>query len=128
MIKEQGLTTTQVSQSMAIGETAIRRWIKQYAAEQSGQRGIGNPLTADQQRIRQLEHENRQLRGDVAILKKPRPSLPGNCNTLRADYTTAKEGLPRAAKLPGGRRSAVPAITAPGPVLPQRFYARLVTT
>jgi transposase len=70
MIKEQGLTTTQVSQSMDIGETAIRRWIKQYDTEQSGQRGIGNPLTADQQRIRQLEHENRQLRGDVDILKK----------------------------------------------------------
>jgi transposase-like protein len=29
MIKEQGLTTTQVSQSMGIDETAIRRWIKQ---------------------------------------------------------------------------------------------------
>ena len=70
MIKEQGLTATQVSQSMDIGETAIRRWIKQYEAEKNGQRGIGNPLTVDQQRIRQLEHENRQLRGDVAILKK----------------------------------------------------------
>ena len=51
MIKEQGLTTTQVSQSMNIGETAIRRWIKQYDAEQSGQRGIGNLLTADLLRI-----------------------------------------------------------------------------
>ncbi len=70
MIKEQGLTTNQVSQSMDIGETAIRRWIKQYQAEQSGQRGIGNPLTADLQRIRQLEHENRQLRGDDDIFKK----------------------------------------------------------
>lgn len=70
MIKEQGLTTTQVSQSMGIGETVIRRWLKQYEAEQNGQRGIGNPLTADQQRIRQLEYENRQLRGDVDILKK----------------------------------------------------------
>ncbi|MFT5532485.1 MAG: transposase [Burkholderiaceae bacterium] len=67
LIKEQGLTTTQVSQSVDIGETAIRRWIKQYDAEQSSQRGIGNPLTADQQRIRQLEHENRQFRGDVDI-------------------------------------------------------------
>lgn len=70
MIKEQGLTMTQVSRSMDIGETAIRRWIKQYEAEQNGQRGIGNALTADQQRICQLEHENRQLRGDVDILKK----------------------------------------------------------
>ena len=70
MIKEQGLSILHVSQSMDIGTTAIRRWLKQYEAEQSGQRGIGNPLTAEQQRIRQLEQENRQLRMDVDILKK----------------------------------------------------------
>ena len=32
--------------------------------------GIGKPLTAEQQRIHQLEAENKQLRGDVDILKK----------------------------------------------------------
>jgi transposase len=70
MIKEQGLSVQHVSESMSIGTSAIRRWVAQYAAEQSGQRGIGKPLTAEQQRIRQLEQENRQLRGDVDILKK----------------------------------------------------------
>ena len=70
MIKEQGLSIQHVSQSMDIGTTAIRRWLAQYEAEQSGKRGIGNALTAEQQRIRQLEQENRQLRMDVDILKK----------------------------------------------------------
>lgn len=70
MIKEQGLSVHHVSQSMDIGQTAIRRWLTQYDAEQSGQRGIGNPLTVEQQRIRHLETENRQLRMDVDILKK----------------------------------------------------------
>jgi transposase len=70
MIKEQGLSVQHVSQSMDIGQTAIRRWLTQYDAEQSGQRGIGNPLTVEQQRIRHLELENRQLRVDVDILKK----------------------------------------------------------
>ena len=70
MIKEQGLSVQHVSQSMSIGPTAIRRWVTQYEAEQGGQPGIGKPLTAEQQRIRQLELENRQLRGDVEILKK----------------------------------------------------------
>jgi transposase len=70
MIKEQGLSVQHVSESMNIGQSAIRRWATQYEAEQSGQRGIGNPLTAEQQRIRQLELENRQLRMDVDILKK----------------------------------------------------------
>ena len=70
MIQEQGLSVGHVSESMSIGTSAIRRWVAQYAAEQSGQPGIGKPLTAEQQRIRQLEQENRQLRGDVDILKK----------------------------------------------------------
>ena len=42
----------------------------QVDAEQLGHPGIGKPLTAEQQRIRQLEAENRQPRGDVDILKK----------------------------------------------------------
>ncbi len=71
MIKEQGLSVQHVSESMSIGPTAIRRWVEQYDAEQSGKPGIGKPLTPEQQRIRQLELENRQLREDVSILKKP---------------------------------------------------------
>jgi transposase len=78
MIKEQGLSVSQVCQDMNLGETAVRRWLKQVDAEQAGQKGLGKPLTAEQQRIRQLEAENRQLRMDNDILKKPRPSLPGN--------------------------------------------------
>jgi transposase len=70
MIREQGLSVSHVSQTMDIGETAIRRWMDQYEAEQQGQPGIGKPLTAEQQRIRQLEQENRQLRSDVEVLKK----------------------------------------------------------
>lgn len=70
MIKEQGLSVQCVSQSMDIGQTAIRRWLTQYQAEQNGQPGIGNPLTTEQQRIRHLEVENRQLHMDVDILKK----------------------------------------------------------
>jgi transposase len=70
MIKEQGLSVQNVSETMDIGSTAIRRWVAQYGAEQNGQAGIGKPLTAEQQRIRQLEHENRQLKGDVELLKK----------------------------------------------------------
>ena len=64
---------------MKLGESAVRRWLGQFEAEQSGQSGIGKPLTAvhqgisasAHQRIRQLESENKQLRGDVEILKKP---------------------------------------------------------
>ncbi len=70
MLQEQGLTVSQVCQELKLGETAVRRWVKQVQAEQSGQAGIGKPLTPDQQRIRQLEQENRQLRSDNKLLKK----------------------------------------------------------
>ena len=70
MIRSQGLSIGQVCRDMKLGETAVRRWVAQLDAEQLGQPGVGKPLTAEQQRIRQLEAENRQLRGDVDILKK----------------------------------------------------------
>ena len=78
MVKSQGLSVGQVCKDMKLGESAVRRWLTQFEAEQSGHSGIGKPLTAEQQRIRQLEAENRQLRGDVDILKNcprwtPRP-------------------------------------------------------
>ena len=70
MVKDQGLSVSQVSQTMSLGESAIRRWIRQYESELTGQPGIGKPLTPEQQRIRQLEAELRQLRMDNDILKK----------------------------------------------------------
>ena len=44
---------------MSVGTSAIRRRVAQYAVEQSGQPGIGKPLTAEQQQVPQLEQENR---------------------------------------------------------------------
>lgn len=70
MVVDRGLSLSQVSKDMDVGLTALRRWIAQYRAEQSGEAGIGKPLTAEQQRIRQLEQENRQLRSDNDLLKK----------------------------------------------------------
>jgi transposase len=70
MIKEQDIGVSQLCRDMNLGETAVRRWIAQFDAEQLGQAGIGKPLTAEQQRIRQLEGENRQLRQDNDLLKK----------------------------------------------------------
>jgi transposase len=70
MIKVQGLSVGQVCKDMDLVESVVRRWLSQVEAEQAGLPGIGKPITAEHQRIRQLELENRQLRGDVEILKK----------------------------------------------------------
>lgn len=70
MVKEQDLSVSQVCRDLNLGETAVRRWLAQFEAEQLGQSGIGKPLTAEQQRIRALEAEVRRLREDNDILKK----------------------------------------------------------
>lgn len=70
MVRDQGLSVGQVCRDMKLGDTAVRRWVAQFDAEQLGQSGIGKPLTAEQQRIRELEMENRQLRTDNDLLKK----------------------------------------------------------
>ena len=78
MIRDQGLSVGQVCRDMDLVESAVRRWVEQFDEEAAGRPGMGKPLTAEQQRIRQLEAENRQLKSDNEILKKHRPSLPGN--------------------------------------------------
>ena len=70
MVVDQGIGVSQIVKDMQIGETAVRRWVQQYQAEQRGQSGIGKPLSAELQRIRQLEQENRLLRSDNELLKK----------------------------------------------------------
>jgi len=70
MVREQNLSVRQVCEDLNIDDASLRRWLAQYDAEQSGQPGHGLPLTPDQQRIRTLESENRQLRQDVSLLKK----------------------------------------------------------
>ena len=70
MVKDQGIGVSQVCRDMDLGETAVRRWVAQYEAEQLGQAGIGKPLSAEQQRIRELEKELQQVKMDNDLLKK----------------------------------------------------------
>ena len=70
MIRDQGLSVGQVCRDMDLVESAVRRWVEQFDEEAAGRPGFGKPLTAEQQRIRQLEAENRQLKSDNEILKK----------------------------------------------------------
>ncbi len=70
MIREQGLSVSRVCTDLELVDSAVRRWLAQYDAEQLGQTGIGKPLTSEQQRIRELEAENRRLRSDNDLLKK----------------------------------------------------------
>jgi len=94
MAKDQGLSISQVCQDMNLGETAVRRWLKQLNAEHAGQSWIGNPLTAEQQRIRQLEAEVRQLRLDNDILiptRGTRKSIGLLCPGTQMNYRLVQQ-------------------------------------
>ena len=70
LIRKQGLTITQVCTDNNLGQSTVHRWLNQYDIELQGLAGTGLPITPDQRRIRELERENKRLRGDVDILKK----------------------------------------------------------
>lgn len=70
MIREQNVSLGQVCRDMDLVDSAVRRWVEQYDAEQAGGPGQGKPLTGERQRIRELEAENRRLKEDVTLLKK----------------------------------------------------------
>ena len=79
MVREQSLSVGQVCKDMNLIGSAVRRWLTQFDAEMVGRPGIGKPLTAEQQRIRQLETDNRQLKIGQRTAKKSVGLLrPGN--------------------------------------------------
>lgn len=70
MIRDQGLGLNQVCQDLNLVPSAVRRWVQQLDDELAGRPGIGKPLTPEQQRIRELEAQVRQLKSDNELLKK----------------------------------------------------------
>ncbi len=57
---------TRVAQQLGIGPESLRKWIKQVEIDGGRRPGV---TTADQERIAQLERENRELRRANEILK-----------------------------------------------------------
>lgn len=70
IIRDQSLSVGQVCKDLNLVDSAVRRWLTQFDEEIAGRCDISKPLTAEQQRIRQLEAENRQLKSDNELLKK----------------------------------------------------------
>ena len=70
MITEQGMSIREVSRDLGVSDTVIRNW-KRKLAEEGDQAFPGNGrLSADQEELRRLREENRQLRMERDILKK----------------------------------------------------------
>ncbi|WP_461548216.1 IS3 family transposase [Sphaerotilus sulfidivorans] len=92
MIREQNVSLGQVCRDMDLVDSAVRRWVEQYDAEQAGGPGQGKPLTGEQQRIRELEAENRRLKEDGDAVKKSVSLLcPGTAMSYEVIARVAKK-------------------------------------
>lgn len=72
LVTEQGQSPTAVARSLGVSAGNLRRWVRLHE-EQKDQAfpGKGNQaLSAEQQRIKELEAENKQLKMEQEILKK----------------------------------------------------------
>jgi len=69
-VREQGLSITSVCKDLNISKSALSSWLKQHDAGSLGSVVQERSITLEQQRIRELEREIKQLEQDVAILKK----------------------------------------------------------
>ena len=70
MVTEEGLSDSEVARDLGVSATVIRNW-KRKLAEEGEQAFPGNGrLPADQEELRRLHEEMRQLRMERDILKK----------------------------------------------------------
>ncbi|SDT88591.1 transposase [Nitrosomonas ureae] len=68
---DQGHTTSEVSRSLEISANMLRRWIREYQAGEADQSFRSNgKLTPEQEEIRQLKVQIRQLKLERQILKE----------------------------------------------------------
>ncbi len=71
LVLDQGLTIAEAARSLEIRANMLGRWIKENQADNNGQAFRGNgKLTPDQEEIRRLKIENKQLKLERQILKE----------------------------------------------------------
>jgi len=70
LVLDQGYSHMEASRSVGVGETVLRRWVRQLQMERQGVTPQGKAITADQQRIQELEARIERLEREKAILRK----------------------------------------------------------
>ena len=71
LVLHHGHTTTEVSRNLEITSNMLRRWIREYQADDADQSFRGNgKLTPEQEEIRQLKAQIKQLKLEREILKE----------------------------------------------------------
>jgi len=69
LVLDQGYSHMEASRAVSVGETVLRRWVRQLQMERQGVTPQGKAITPDQQRIQELEARIERLERETAILK-----------------------------------------------------------
>ena len=80
LMLDQGYSVIEACRALNIGESALRRWVKQLSEERVGVTPKSKALTPEQQRIQELEARCERLEREKSILKKATVSSTGQCN------------------------------------------------
>jgi transposase len=70
LVLDQGYSYMEASRSVGIGESVLRRWVRQLESERQGITPQSKAMTPDQQRIQELEARIERLEREKSILKK----------------------------------------------------------
>lgn len=70
LVLDQGYTVKKAADAMGVGKSTMGKWVQQLRRERQGKAFKGSPMTPDQQRIRELEKQVRDLQMEKDILKK----------------------------------------------------------
>ena len=80
LVVDQGYSCAEAGRSLGVLGSLIGRWKRDLESGDSAFQGHGK-LTPDQQRIKELETENRRLKMEKDILKKATVDSMSQCNT-----------------------------------------------
>ena len=72
MVTEQGSSVAEAARSLDVGENQIRRWRQKFEQESAE----GELTATEREELERLRKENRQLRMEKEILKKPVRTSP----------------------------------------------------
>jgi transposase len=70
LVVNKGYTVREAAEAMNVGHSSMDRWVAQLRKERNGETPTGTAMTAEQQRIKELEKQVRRLEEHNTILKK----------------------------------------------------------
>ena len=98
LVLDDGKTVGAAARDLDLTETALREWVKRARADRTqGRTGL---TTAEREELARLRKENRELRTERDILKKPTsrwPRVVARCASLRAVSTPGNSDRSRTA-------------------------------